>query len=192
MPRDILTTPLSQRSPCPYSVSLGVYFRADRSRVSGRNPNPKSSKSELLVNQTIKTAVFWVVIIASAFLLWQVTRGGQDRGSIPEISYSEFLSQVEVGEVARVTISGSTVNGTYRGGAAFRVIVPANQDAMIQTFREKKIEIWFRDNANSGSPAQLLGTWAPLVLLAGLWFFMIRQMQSRNTKNRADSQQSQS
>jgi cell division protease FtsH len=36
---------------------------------------------------------------------------------------------------------------------------------------------------NSGSwPLQLLGTWAPLILLAALWFFMIRQMQTGGNK----------
>jgi hypothetical protein len=26
---------------------------------------------------------------------------------------------------------------------------------------------------------QLLGTWAPLIVLGGLWFYMIRQLQRR-------------
>ncbi len=40
----------------------------------------------------------------------------------------------------------------------------------------------FRD-VNSGSlPLQLLGTWAPLILLGALWFFMIRQMQTGGNK----------
>jgi cell division protease FtsH len=31
-------------------------------------------------------------------------------------------------------------------------------------------------------PLQLLGTWAPLILLGALWFFMIRQMQTGGNK----------
>ena len=38
-------------------------------------------------------------------------------------------------------------------------------------------------DVNSGSwPLQLLGTWAPLILLGALWFFMIRQMQTGATR----------
>ncbi len=38
-------------------------------------------------------------------------------------------------------------------------------------------------NVNNGSwPLQLLGTWAPLILLGALWFFMIRQMQTGGNK----------
>jgi cell division protease FtsH len=53
---------------------------------------------------------------------------------------------------------------------------------MIKTMRDKGVSINIRD-MNSGSwPLQLLGTWAPLILLAALWFFMIRQMQTGGNK----------
>jgi hypothetical protein len=35
-------------------------------------------------------------------------------------------------------------------------------------------------------PLQLPGTWAPLILLGGLWFFMIRQMQRRGARSREE------
>ena len=139
------------------------------------------------MNQTIKTVVFWCVIMLSAFLLWQVVKSGQNQQRTPEISYSEFLSQAEAGNVTRVVISGSVVNGSSRDGSSFRVTAPANQDAMVQTLRQKNVEVWFRNNGGNGSTAQLLGTWAPLILLAALWFFMIRQMQSRQAQTRTDA-----
>jgi hypothetical protein len=50
---------------------------------------------------------------------------------------------------------------------------------MLRLLHDKNVEIWFRDQSNEKWPLQLLGTWAPLFLLAALWFFMIRQMQTR-------------
>ena len=51
-----------------------------------------------------------------------------------------------------------------------------------QDAADKGVTITIRD-INSGSwPLQLLGTWAPLILLAALWFFMIRQMQTGGNK----------
>lgn len=143
--------------------------------------------SEFPMNQTIKTVIFWLVILVSAFLLWQVVRSGGTQQSTPEISYSEFLSQVEAGSVAKVTISGSTVEGTYHDNGSFRVTAPTNQDALVQTLRQKNVEVWFKDSGGSGTPARLLGTWAPLILLGVLWFFMIRQMQRRQAQGRPDS-----
>src|ERR1035438_329256 len=60
--------------------------------------------------------------------------------------------------------------------------VPANYPDMIKSLQTKGVAMTFRD-ANSGSwPLQLLGTWAPLILLGALWFFMIRQMQTGGNK----------
>jgi ATP-dependent Zn protease len=53
---------------------------------------------------------------------------------------------------------------------------PSYQAELLDTLRRKNVEIWFRDT-NAGSwPLQLLGSWAPLILLAALWYFMIHQM----------------
>jgi ATP-dependent Zn protease len=85
------------------------------------------------------------VILISATLLWQVVKSGGNQ-SMPEISYSEFLSRVSAAKISKVTISGTRVVGESRDGTFFRVVVPANQQAM---------------------------------LLAALWFFMIRQLKSK-------------
>ena len=53
---------------------------------------------------------------------------------------------------------------------------------MIKTLRDKGVSIIVRDNTNGGWTFQLLGTWAPLLVLAALWFFMIRQMQTGGNK----------
>ena len=127
----------------------------------------------------MKAVVFWLVILVSAFLLWQVVKSGPNRQATPEISYSEFLSQVEAGNVTRVTISGFEVTGAYRDGSSFHVNGPSSQEQMLTVLRQKNVEIRFTPTGSNSSATQLLGTWAPLILLAALWFFMIRQMKSK-------------
>ena len=131
------------------------------------------------MSKTSKTFVLWLIIVAGALLLWQVVKSDRSQRPTPEISYSEFLSRVEGGGVSRVTISGSEIEGRGRDGASFRVIGPAYQADLLEILRRKDVEIWFRDTATGSWPVQLLGTWAPLILLAALWFFMIRQMGRR-------------
>ena len=53
---------------------------------------------------------------------------------------------------------------------------------MIKMLRDKGVSINIRDISSGSWPLQLLGTWAPLILLAALWFFMIRQMQTGGNK----------
>jgi ATP-dependent Zn protease len=129
------------------------------------------------MHSTIKTVVFWGVIVFSAFLLWQVMAAKPNARSVPEISYSEFL--------AKVTISQNKVNGPYRDNGEFRVIASTSQEGMLQTLHQKNVEIWFTDTPSGGWPATL-ANFAPFVLLGALWLFMIRQMKSKQVRPQPD------
>jgi cell division protease FtsH len=134
------------------------------------------------VNQTIKTITFWVVICFAAMLLWQIVRSNRTDQQAPYISYSQFLSGVEAGTVSSVRISGTLIQGEYDAGKGhFRVNGPNDPAIFLPTLREKGVEIWFADAPQGSLPLQLLGTWAPLVLLGALWFYMIRQMRKKGS-----------
>ena len=132
------------------------------------------------MSTTIKTVVFWAVIAISALLLVQTVRSPQARQQPPEITYSQFITEVEAGEVARVDIAGSRIQGQYRNGkGTFWLVGPGNPGVFLDTLRNRGVEIKFKDAAGDAQPLHLLGTLAPLILLAALWFFMIRQMQRK-------------
>ncbi len=131
------------------------------------------------MNKAVKTVVFWVVIGVSALLLFQVVKAKPPEQATPEISYSQFMAAVESGDVAKVTIAGNRIHGQYRNNGAFWLFGPANQSLFLDSLREKGVEIWFKESSTESLPFQLLGTWAPLLLLAALWVFMIRQMRRR-------------
>jgi cell division protease FtsH len=97
------------------------------------------------------------------------------------ISYSEFLSQVDAGNVVEVTISQNEVYGKNRAGSSFRVTVPASQEGMLQSLRQKNVEILVRSGSGGGFALQLLETWAPLIVLAAIWLYMIRQVKARRS-----------
>ncbi len=134
------------------------------------------------MNSTVKTVLFWLLIGVSALLLWEVVKGARDGQKDKEKNFTEFMSDVDAGHVHDVTVDGMQVKGKLVDNTAFHTTVPANYPDMIKTLRDKGVNITFRD-VNSGSlPLQLLGTWAPLILLGALWFFMIRQMQTGGNK----------
>jgi cell division protease FtsH len=134
------------------------------------------------VNSTVKTVAFWLVIGLSALLLWEVIQQGRGGQKDKEINFSQFMGDVDQGKVHEVLIDGMQLHGKYADGSPFHTTVPQNDSAMVKDLSDKKVLITFRD-ANSGSwPLQLLGTWAPLILLGALWFFMIRQMQTGGNK----------
>ncbi|MGH9538843.1 MAG: ATP-dependent zinc metalloprotease FtsH, partial [Terriglobales bacterium] len=135
------------------------------------------------MNSTVKTVVFWLVIVLSAFLLWQVMKAGSAGQKEKEVNFSQFLSDIDQGNVKEVTITGMEVRGHYRNdNSTFHTTAPANYPDIYKMLRDKGVTMNIRDMSSGSWPLQLLGTWAPLILLAALWFFMIRQMQTGGNK----------
>jgi cell division protease FtsH len=134
------------------------------------------------VNSTVKTVVFWLVIVLSAFLLWQVVKAGGAGQKEQEFNFSKFMSEVDQGNVKEVTINLQEVHGKLQNdGSGFHTTVPVNYPDMIKMLRDKGVTIIVRDASSGSWPSWLLNL-APLILLAALWFFMIRQMQTGGNK----------
>jgi len=136
------------------------------------------------VNSTVKTVLFWLLIAISAVLLWQVVKSARDGQKDTELNVSQFMTDVDQGNIHELTVNGMEVRGKHKDGSAFHTTAPSNYftPEMLKALQSKGVNITFRD-INSGSlPLQLLGTWAPLILLGALWFFMIRQMQTGGNK----------
>jgi cell division protease FtsH len=130
------------------------------------------------MNKTVKAVVFWLLIGVSSLLLWEVIKAEHANKGSTEITYSQFMSDVEAGKVASVSITGTQIRGRYRDGSGmFHLTGPSDPKVFLGTLQEKGVEVSFRDAVNASGPMQLLGTWAPLILLGALWFFMIRKMQ---------------
>ena len=134
------------------------------------------------MNSTVKTVVFWVVIGLSALLLWTVIQQGRSGQKEKELNSSQFMGEVAQGNVQEVTVDGQNVRGKFRDGTSFHTTVLVNYPELYKTLYDKNVSVNVKD-VNGGSwPLQLLGTWAPLILLGALWFFMIRQMQTGGNK----------
>ena len=133
------------------------------------------------MNSTVKTVVFWLVIVVSAVLLWQVVRIGTSGKQDAEVNFTDFMAKVDQGAVKEVTVNGMEVRGTYADGSSkFHTTIPANYPDIYKLLRDKNVNTTIKD-INSGSWTWILQL-APFALLIGLWFFMIRQMQTGGNK----------
>ena len=132
------------------------------------------------MNSTVKTVLFWVMILVAAFLLWrvvQMTTGGPKEA---EATFSEFQQKVDQGLVKEVNINGMEVRGKYTDNGAFHTTVPAVYPDMYKALQAKNVVVTIHD-LNGGNWTLILNL-LPFALLAGLWFFMIRQMQTGGNK----------
>ena len=65
------------------------------------------------MNSTVKTVVFWLVIVLSAVLLYQVVMRSNSGPKEKEVNFSQFMTDVDQGRVREVTIDGMQVKGKY-------------------------------------------------------------------------------
>ena len=132
------------------------------------------------MNSNIKTAIFWVVLILVAVFLWQVVTRGQKRTE-KDITFSDFMQQVEQGKIKKVTIAGNDVHGTYSNeDSGFRTSIP-NYPDVYKLLLEKGVHTDYKQ-ADSGNWISLLVNASPFILLLAFWIFMMRQMQSGGNK----------
>ena len=134
------------------------------------------------MNSTVKTVAFWLVILLSGVLLWQVVKAGSGGAKEQATTFSKFMADVNHGDVSKVTISGTDVHGNYKSGnAGFHLVIPANYPDMYKELTDKGVEVELKDTSGNGWPTYLLNL-SPLILFAALWFVMIRQMQTGGNK----------
>ncbi len=134
------------------------------------------------MNSTVKTAVFWVVMLCTAILLWQVVRTGQ--GAQPtNYKFSEFRKAVVNGEIQTVTMTNEIeLSGTLKGGdALFTTTIPPNYPDIIELLNSHNVEIDVKPSSTPAWASFLINA-LPFILLFGFWIFMMRQMQAGGNK----------
>ncbi|MEO6828926.1 MAG: ATP-dependent zinc metalloprotease FtsH [Acidobacteriaceae bacterium] len=134
------------------------------------------------MNSTVKTIVFWVLIATCLIVLWHVVESGTGSGKDAEIPFSKFMSDAQQGQISDVTVVTNEVHGHYRAGkAAFHTVVPTNYPDMYKVLEDHQVSVTIKDSQGSAWLSILINL-SPILLLAALWFFMLKQMQTGGNK----------
>lgn len=121
-------------------------------------------------------------MITCLVFLWQFVVKGTGSGQEKNISLTQLLNDADQGKVAEVMVNGSEVTGKWKDDKTqFHTTIPANYPDMYKTLRDHGVNITIKDQ-NSNAWLGFLIQLAPFALLLGLWFFLLRQMQSGGNK----------
>jgi cell division protease FtsH len=133
------------------------------------------------VNSTLKSLLFWMVLVVVGVLIWNFSTNFQ--GKDQPVSFSHFISMVDAGEVESVTIQGNEITGTTKASPneKFRTYAPPQYDGLGNKLIERNVQIQAKPEQSSPW-ATLLYAWAPILLMIGFWIFIMRQMQSGGNK----------
>ena len=126
------------------------------------------------MNAFSKNLTLWLVISLMLILLFQIFK--KETTQTGQLSYSEFLTMVERGDVVEVTMQGDKISGMTNQGRAFRTFAPKDIE-LIKILRDKEVEISAKPEESSPWYMTVLVSWFPMILLIGVWIFFMRQMQ---------------
>jgi len=132
------------------------------------------------LNSTAKTILFWILILATAVLLYSVVQRTSSRGD-QAFNFSRFLDELERGNVKEVTIAESDIRGRLANGEQFKTVLPMDYPELISRLRDKQVQITGEKPSQNPWFAALI-SWAPFLFLIGFWIFFMRQMQSGGNK----------
>ena len=133
------------------------------------------------MNSNAKTVIFWVVLVSVAVLLWAVVKTGRGKPD-RALNFSEFLTEVDTGNIKSVNINVNEVKGDFVNGRdSFHTVVPTNYPKLYDLLNDKKVSMTFNDSNSSGWVSFLVQS-APFLLIIGFWVFMLRQMQGGSNK----------
>ena len=127
-----------------------------------------------------KNAVIWIAIICFFYLL--VNSFSNIKDGINNLPYSDFISDVENGKVVNVAIRGLSIDGVTSDGKLFSTYNPGDT-GLINRLISKNVKIIAGPNEEHSALLHIFfSSVLPLLLLMGIWFFFMRQLQAGGNK----------
>lgn len=135
------------------------------------------------MNNFSRYALIWLGILVAVVVAYELSSGGFESSGFKRISFSDFMQQVENGQVGSVQIKekqgeGTMITGESQDRSSFVTLSP-NYPDLVNKLTEHGVKI-------SAVPAEtgmstmwgFLLSWFPFLLLIGVYFYFMRQMQS--------------
>ena len=129
------------------------------------------------MNQFRSFAV-WIVIGLLLFALFSLFQGqSMLRQSTDNISYSEFLDKVNSGQIKSfVNYTNGEIVAKTSDGKTYNTFGILSEDDL-KMVRAKNVNLEYKPASNDSFLSNMLIYWLPMLLIVGVWFFIMRQMQ---------------
>jgi cell division protease FtsH len=131
------------------------------------------------MNSNFRNFALWGLIALLLVALFQMFQSPSGQQKTNEIAYSNFLKAVEKGRVNSVIITGNQITGSYKdSGGRFATHAPHDPE-LIKRLGTQNIEITAKPVTDGRSTFMgMLINWLPMLLLVGVWIFIMRQMKN--------------
>ncbi len=127
------------------------------------------------MNNLTKNLVLWLavaVVLMAVFNNFSPDKAAQRQ----RLSYTTFLSEVDEGRIEGVNIKGNTIYAKTISGQEFETIDPGDP-GLVGDLLNKGVDIEVAEEEKPSILAQIFINWFPLLLIMGIWIYLMRQMQ---------------
>ena len=123
-----------------------------------------------------KNIFFWLLLFLALGFGYDMLK--EDAGDAQsKLAFSDFLNQVDQGQVADVTIRGRALDGHYQDGAKFSTYATEYPN-LVDKLRASSVKInVISPDSGMNSFWGVVLSWFPVILLVGVWVYFMRQMQ---------------
>lgn len=129
-----------------------------------------------VLNDMLKNLFLWIII---AVILVSVFNNFGPR-TAPELklSYSDFVRDVQQGNVNSVTITPNrTITGTTKNDKAFVTYMPLEDNTLLGDLVKKGVNVKGEPPEQQSLLMHIFINWFPMLLLIAVWVFFMRQVQ---------------
>ena len=118
---------------------------------------------------------FWIVLFLLILALFNLFSNNQAGMASTSVNYSDFIAAVDNGEVSQAVIDGENVRYVGPDGKSYTTVVPGDAQ-LTDTLIAKGVVVKAERQEQSAFGA-ILTMLLPVIVLVGLWFFMMNRMQ---------------
>jgi cell division protease FtsH len=128
------------------------------------------------MNDMVKNLILWAVIVV--VLMSVFNNFTKTTKQTAQLSYSQFVEDVRSGQIREVTIEADnrTIQGYRSSGEKFTAFNP-NDTKLVDELLQNNVIIKTNPGQSRSILVDIFISWFPMLLLIGVWIFLMRQMQ---------------
>ena len=127
------------------------------------------------MNKFLKNVALYVLLIVIAVSIFNTFVHPQEKHS--EITYSDFISQVDKKNVSSVTMVDQSISGKLKDGTEFATYAPAHDTTLLPKLTDNNVTITAKPPEQPSWWMSLLSSLLPIVILVIVWFWIMNQTQ---------------
>ncbi len=127
------------------------------------------------MNNMFKSVGIWLVVALVLMTVFNQFSQKQQSAQVT-LDYSQFMKEVNQGQIAKVTIEGRTLKAVTIDGKRINSYAPSDL-WLVSDLLKNGVTIEAKPEEEQSFWMSIFVSWFPMLLLIGVWIFFMRQMQ---------------